>query len=276
LRSQIAQTVKTWSDVANANITFDFGPGSETGQFREWANTDTQYAADVRITFMTGEDGGYWSMVGNDSIKPSLVKPGRASMNFEGFPDELPQDWQATVLHEFGHALGFEHEHQSPASPCETEFRWNDDPGYVPRRDIYQQFIPDSQGRRPGIYTELGGPPNNWSKEQIDFNLRQLPQSADWILTSFDKTSIMKYHFDPWMFTQGTQSGCYSAQNLVLSPQDLEAAQAIYPRSSTAIATVLGSQIKDNQELLKLSGLPAPILSEYKANAVAAQKARTK
>lgn len=261
--------------MSKANIRFDFGPNAEAGQFREWRNTDTEYAADVRIAFMTGDDGGYWSSVGNDSVKPSLVKPGQAPMNFEGFPDELPQDWKATVLHEFGHALGFEHEHQSPEAPCETEFRWNDDPGYVPTRDIYRQFISDSQGRRPGIYTELGGPPNNWNKEQIDFNLRQLPRSADWILTSFDRESIMKYQFEPWMFIHGTQSGCYSTENLVLSKVDLEAARKIYPRSSNEIATVINSQIKDNQEFLKLSNLPASILSEYKVNAAAARKAKS-
>jgi hypothetical protein len=273
LRSQITQAVKPWV-TDNANITFDFGPNRVAGQFREWGNTDTQYAADVRIAFRTGKEGGYWSMVGNDSVKPSLVKPNQPSMNFEGFPDELPTDWQTTVLHEFGHALGFEHEHQSPIAPCESEFRWENDPGYAETRDTRNQFVRDSNGRRPGIYTVLEGPPNKWDKDQINFNLRQLPQSADWVLSSFDKTSIMKYQFDSWMFNQGSQSKCYSDENLVLSPDDLAAAQKIYPRSTNDVANALNLQINANQQLMKLKGLPPPMLSEFKANIDLAKRAK--
>lgn len=272
LRSQIMEALQAWTSAAN--ITFDFGPDAGTGRFREWATGDMVYAADVRIAFMTGEDGGYWSEVGNDSIKSSRVKPGQASMNFEGFPDDLPTNWQATVLHEFGHALGFEHEHQSPNAPCEQEFRWDDDPGYVQSRDSHGQFIQDPKGHRPGIYTVLGGPPNKWNRKQIDFNLRQLPQSADWILSSFDKESIMKYQFDPWMFNHGNQSGCYSDQNLVLSAQDLEAAQETYPRSSKDIAQALDSQMKAGQELMKLKRLPSAMQAEFRANVLAVKKAK--
>ncbi len=276
LRSQIAQALTPWTTPDAANISFDFGPNSAAGQFREWRDTDTNYAADIRIAFRSGDEGGYWSMVGNDSTKPSLAKPNQPSMNFEGFPDELPTDYQATVLHEFGHALGFEHEHQSPIAPCETEFRWNDDPGYVQTRDIDQQFIPDAQGRRPGIYTVLGGPPNNWKTDQIDFNLRQLAQSADWVLSSFDKTSIMKYHFDPWMFTNGTQSQCYSTANLALSPMDIEAAKKTYPRSPSEIAATLDSQIKAQHELLMLNGLPPQMRSEFKASSDLVKRAKSR
>jgi hypothetical protein len=274
LRSQITQAVQPWT--AAANITFDFGPASASGRFREWTDADVKYAADVRIAFRGGEDGGYWSMVGNDSVKPSLKKPGEASMNFEGFPDELPSDWQSTVLHEFGHALGFEHEHQSPNAPCEAEFRWDDDQGYVQTRDLYNQFVSDPQGRRPGIYTVLGGPPNKWHKDKIDFNLRQLPNSTDWILSMFDKTSIMKYQFDPWMFTLGDQSKCYSTENLILSTLDVEAAETTYPRSSNQIAQALDSQVKANQQLLNLNSLPPQMLSEFKANLSAVKRAKSR
>ena len=48
-------------------------------------------------------------------------------MNLGGFTEELPDDWEATVLHEFGHAIGFLHEHQSLNSTCEEEFRWDNE-----------------------------------------------------------------------------------------------------------------------------------------------------
>jgi hypothetical protein len=263
LRSQIAQSLKPWTDAGN--ITFDFGPNADQGQFREWTDNDARYAADVRVAFRDGNQGGYWSLVGRDSTNPALVKPNQQSLNFEGFTEALPSDWQSTVLHEFGHALGFEHEHQSPASPCEQEFRWNDDGGYVQTRDMYGQYIPDSNGRKPGIYTVLEGPPNKWSKDQIDFNLRQLPNSVDWILSSFDKQSIMKYQFDGWMFTNGIQSACYSNENLALSPGDIAAAQQIYPRDTPSIAAAAQSQSRALQQLVKLNKLPTELQAHYKA-----------
>ncbi len=206
LRNQIARAITPWLNAANVH--FDFGPLASAGKFREWKTSDKKYAGDIRIAFQGGEEGGYWSLVGKDSINPALVKPNKPSMNFEGFTDSLPSDWQATVLHEFGHSLGFEHEHQSPIATCNSEFRWNDDPGYVPTRDIYQQFIPDSRGSNPGIYRVLGGPPNIWSTDQINFNLRQLASSADYFVTTFDDHSIMKYQFPAWMFLKGQQSAC--------------------------------------------------------------------
>jgi hypothetical protein len=90
------------------------------------------------------------------------------------------------VLHEFGHALGFDHEHQIPLSACQTDFRWDNDPGYVETRDADGEFVPDDRGRNPGLYTAFEGPPNNWSKETDDFNLKELAFSKD---TRLAKTS---------------------------------------------------------------------------------------
>lgn len=61
--------------------------------------------------------------------------PNVASMNLQEFDETLPDDWQAIVLHEFGHVLSFEHKHQNPNSSCEQEYRWDDEPGYVPTKD---------------------------------------------------------------------------------------------------------------------------------------------
>ena len=56
--------------------------------------------------------GGSWSRIGTDATKVPLMS---CTMNL-GFVD------RATVLHEFGHALGLIHEHQSPFN---DDFRWN-------------------------------------------------------------------------------------------------------------------------------------------------------
>lgn len=232
LREKIVSTVGAWSSAAN--IKFDFGT---PGAFREWATTDRAYKADIRIAF---DEKGYWSFVGSDSIDPSVTGPGQASMNFQDFTQSLPDDWEGVVLHEFGHAIGFEHEHQSPGGNCDAEFRYQDDAGYVATKDMYGSFVQDSQGRRPGIYTVLGGPPNNWSSQQVDFNLRQLSNTTDLRFSAFDVKSIMMYSFQSWMFVNGDQSSCYTPENQNLSQQDQRAALETYPRDvNAAISTAI-------------------------------------
>lgn len=267
LRTEISNAVKPWSDAAG--IAFDFGFDPSTGSFREWTLKDTAYRADVRIGF---DAAGYWSYVGRESVDPAISKPNESSMNFQGFTDGLPEDWQGVLLHEFGHALGFQHEHQNPMGACEQEFRWDDDPGYVQTRGEYGAFVPDDQGRRPGIYTVLGGPPNNWKKDTIDFNLRQLPYSTDDRLSKFDKTSIMKYYFDSWMFRSGENSDCYSPENVTLSAEDQKAVSAVYPRNATDFRAAVTERTNALQELVSTRSLSRHSKSQYKSDIKALKK----
>ncbi|KAI9459358.1 hypothetical protein HD554DRAFT_2197419 [Boletus coccyginus] len=87
--------------------------GFET--WEDWANISFEPAdvgnADIRIGF---EPGGSWSAVGSGADKLDRKKP---SLNLGWLQDldtPTPED-RSTILHEFGHALGMMHEHQSPA-----------------------------------------------------------------------------------------------------------------------------------------------------------------
>jgi hypothetical protein len=233
LHALIERIVPIWSQYGN--VKFDFGRDA-SGHYRTWSPTDLDYRADVRVGFLPG---GFWSAIGRDSTNPDINQPGNETMNFEGFDRSLPFEFAAIVRHEFGHALGLEHEHQSPVLAC--DFRWNDDPGYVRTTDKYGQFVVDSQGHHPGIYTVFGGPPNNWSKQRIDFNLRQLTAlnpdvpAAAYSMGQFDKLSIMKYYYEEWMFASGNQSPCYSPGiNHDLSDEDKKRIAAYYPYSTTS------------------------------------------
>ena len=96
LRQRIRDAAATWT--AFGNIKLDFGP---LPAFRSCAANEP---SQIRIGFAYA---GYWSVVGNTSVRADLQ-----TMNYGGFNTAPPADPRFTgvVLHEFGHALGFEHE----------------------------------------------------------------------------------------------------------------------------------------------------------------------
>jgi hypothetical protein len=234
LHEKIDKAAQEWCN--HCNLKLDFGRDAASGEYRRWTTGDTSHKADIRISF---DLPGYWSLVGNDSINPLIGGPGdnaggrpnQRSMNFGKFKEALPPDFAGTVLHEFGHAIAFQHEHQHATEGCQADFRWSDDPGYVPTRDNLGQFKQDDEGRRPGIYTVLGGPPNKWPRAKVDHNLRQIQPSSAFEAGPFDRLSIMKYHFPAWMFVGGSQSRCFSfTPNNVLSAQDKLGVWMAYPK----------------------------------------------
>jgi hypothetical protein len=258
LHRDIANAVTEWTNFAN--LKFDFGVNPATGSHRTWSKSDTDFAADIRVSF---DQTGYYSLVGNDSINRTITKPGEESLNLEGFDQQRPADWKTVAQHEFGHAIGFEHEHQSPLAPC--DFRFDNDPGYVPTTDSFGQYIPDTHNRRPGLYTRLGGPPNNWPASVVDFNLKQLPESHAYEVGPFDKDSIMKYFFPDWMFVSGTNSHCYTGgENLVISDGDKQGAAKVYPRTPESIQAASALRAQALQEAVNVKSLPSAAQQQFR------------
>jgi hypothetical protein len=253
LHRQIAQAAAMWT--LHANVGLDFGGGAGS-TLRAWSPADTAYTAQIRIGFA---EPGYFSCVGNDSVDAACATPQQASMNFARFDRALPSNWEAIVLHEFGHALVLQHEHQSAAGQCDAEFRWENDPGYVATRDGDGGFVADGQGRRPGIYQVLGGPPNGWSRAIVDFNLRQLPDSRAFTTTPFDPQSIMKYDFPEWMYVSGRASRCFSTRNDDLSALDRQGIGMLYPRAPADVLAAVRERQGAAATLRDASAIPEEI-----------------
>jgi hypothetical protein len=252
LHAKVAAATAQITDTCN--LTLDFGVDAATGEHRRWTTSDADHAAEIRVSF---DLGGYFSLVGTDSTDRSIGSsgdpvgghPGSRSLNLGGFADHLPDDWQGTARHEFLHALAFHHSHQNMRGPCENEFRWEDDAGYQPTRDARGQFVADTAGRRPGIYTYLAGAPNRWPRAKVDHNLRTEDDPAA-VAGPFDAASVMLYAFPPF-FYKSTPSPCAPTGNGVdLSDGDHRGLRLLYPefgpeavaleKRATAVLEVIG------------------------------------
>lgn len=255
LHRQIADA--TAQIVEACNLEFDFGLDPATGTYRSWSRQDTEYAAEIRVSF---DLPGYWSLVGIDSIdaavgraeEPSGGRPHQSSLNLGRYDVRKPWDWLGTTRHEFMHAIAFHHEHQNPRGPCHEEFRWLDDQGYIPTVDNRGVFVSDSQGRRPGVYTYLSGPPNKWNKTKVDHNLRQ-HGNPDETAGTFDPASIMLYRF-PALFYRSADSACApTTDGQELSEGDKAGLAELYPHSPHSAAR----EMQRRAELLRaIDSLP--------------------
>lgn len=146
LQSKVQQFARLWESYANIHFTFVNDPSAE-----------------VRVAFTEG--AGSWSYLGTDCL---LIDKKEPTMNFGWFDSDTPDtEFSRTIVHEFGHALGCPHEHQSPAA----NIPWD----------------------KEAVYKYFGGYPNYWSKDEIDNNLLNTYTLSEADATKFDSESIMAY-----------------------------------------------------------------------------------
>lgn len=126
--------------------------------------------ADIRISFERGT--GSWSFVGTDCLRVAADRP---TMNFGWLrADTNLVEFHRVVLHEFGHALGLLHEHQSPY----MDIPWDYD-------KVYAYYLKT----------------NGWNKELVDHNVLRRYDKDAVDATEGDPKSIMCYLIDPLFLT---------------------------------------------------------------------------
>lgn len=146
-KDAVIAAAKTW--LAHINLKFDFVDGEE---------------GDIRIDISSA----FWSYTGTDA----LLEERDPTMGLQ--PDINWSRFTANVIHEFGHVLGAEHEHQHP----EATIPWN-------KEQAYRYYL--MMGLRP---------------ELVDSQVFAKLDASEVNYSTYDPLSIMHYEI-PNVVTEG-------------------------------------------------------------------------
>jgi serralysin len=170
---------------------------SFAGQWSLYANVKFSFIDDVsqaKIKIGFDRNDGSWSWMGRDVLSNPF---GAKTMNF-GWLDNNTSDavFRRVVLHEFGHALGFVHEHQVP----DAGINWD-------REKVYEAFD------------------GTWTKDQVDNYFFEKYAANQVNGSAYDRYSIMHYSIP----AEFTLDGYSVPWNTSLSATDISFARYIYP-----------------------------------------------
>lgn len=187
-KAWVEKMVKTKLE-PHVNLTFTFlnthnNSGNMNGDIRVTFNTTGSFTqVGIGNTANKGEPSCHLEFVdppGTDGESSSFTYKGK-TYNVPANAKRNGNNEGATVIHEFGHAVGMLHEHQSP----NVDFKW----------------------KCKAVFTEYGKAPNYWKKDDICNNILQRqnapsvcecpeqPGMGEIVASKFDPKSIMLYPF---------------------------------------------------------------------------------
>ncbi|MGH8384791.1 MAG: M12 family metallopeptidase [Pseudomonas sp.] len=170
------------------NLKFEFIEMDEQDIF-----ASEERLGDIRVDFHPKYAAGGISYLGTDSL---IGNPHAPSMML-GTKFDSPH-YESMVIHEFGHALGLNHEHQHP----DAGIPWD-------REKAYFHFAASA----------------NLSKAEVDANVFPRERNPDQIYTPYDRLSIMHYEVN----NELTVGNWHQPANMQISDGDIAMMRRIYP-----------------------------------------------
>jgi hypothetical protein len=195
-RARVVKYASEWMNYAN--VVLDFGD-KDNPRSCQGDNSEA-----IKIDFVEqGAAAGYWSQIGTNSRKTShSMNLGEIGRDALPFPET---EARRLTMHEFGHALGMLHEHQSPTGGCGPE---------------YDQEALLAYGALLG-----------WSPEKSLSNFIPYSASPELNASEVDRKSIMHYSLPVWIFKAREKSPCFVQPNYEISEGDRVFMSRVYPKA---------------------------------------------